>query len=106
MMLLSLVGEWRVVQIPVNFRTRQGKPGTTEDVGQAFGIGLQMIRLVLAYRTRKRAIVHRLNADGVVNNTPEAIMEPRPGGKPAQMFPRISRLRRRRMREPTQRERR
>jgi glycosyltransferase involved in cell wall biosynthesis len=103
MMLLSIVGEWRIVQIPVNFRTRHGKPGTTEEVGRAFGIGLQMIRLVLTYRAHKHAIVRRLRAADAVNQRLGAIVEPHPGGKPARMFPRIPRLRGRRSRGPTRR---
>ncbi len=103
MMLLSIIGQWRIVQIPVNFRTRQGKPGTTEDVGPAFGIGLQMIKLVLKYRARKRAVVRLLRADGLLHNTGGAMVEPRPGGKPAQMFPKIPRLYRTR-RKPRQRD--
>jgi len=103
MMVLAIVGGWRVVQIPVNFRTRQGKPGTTEDVGPAFGIGLQMIRLIVKYRARRHAIVGRLSATGAINERPRATDEPRPGGKPARMFPRIPPLRGRRSRGPTQR---
>jgi glycosyltransferase involved in cell wall biosynthesis len=96
MMLLSVIGGWRVVQIPVNFRTRQGKPGTTEDLGQAFGIGIRMIRLVLAYRARKDAVLRRLSTDGTANDLRSPVHEPRPGGKPAHMFPTLSRLRARR----------
>lgn len=100
MMLLSIVGAWRVVQIPVNFRTRHGKPGTTEDVGRAFVIGMQMIRLILTYRVHKHAIVRRLSSAGVANERLGSTVEPRPGGKPARMLPKIPPLRGRRFRGP------
>ncbi len=105
MMLLSTIGGWRTVQIPVNFRTRQGKPGTTEDFGQAFGIGLRMIRLVLRYRARSRAVVRRLNEDGIRNDASWTVEEARPGGKPAKILPALPRPRRTRsVRRSTPRE--
>ena len=38
MMLLSIIGDWRVVQVPVNYRARSGVPGTTSTFGKALQI--------------------------------------------------------------------
>jgi glycosyltransferase involved in cell wall biosynthesis len=92
MILLSIIGGWRVVQIPVNFRTRQGKAGTTDEFGKAFGIGLQMIRLVLGYRARSRAVARRLREDGVRDDSLWRGDDARPGGEPTHMFPALRRL--------------
>jgi glycosyltransferase involved in cell wall biosynthesis len=94
MMLLSIIGGWRTVQIPVNFRKRQGKPGTTEDFGQAFGIGIRMIRLVLRYRAGSGAVARRLNEDGIRDHSSRLLDEARPGGRPANIRPALPRLRR------------
>jgi glycosyltransferase involved in cell wall biosynthesis len=87
MMLLSIIGGWRIVQLPVNFRPRRGKPGTTESVGQAIAIGLQMIKLVLGYRLRRRAVARTLTADGVPGGRTWPAGEPQPGGRPARIMP-------------------
>lgn len=87
MMLLSIVGGWRTVQIPVNFRTRMGAPGTTESFVRAFGIGLRMITLVLRYRIRSREITRRLRDEGVYGGGRWLPDEPQPGGEPAGIFP-------------------
>jgi hypothetical protein len=52
MMMLSIVADWRIVQLPVNYKPRSGHPGTTENPVEAIKIGLQMISLIL--RTWKR----------------------------------------------------
>jgi hypothetical protein len=94
MMLLSIIGGWRVVQLPVNFRTRKGRPGTTESFSQAFGIGLRMIRLVLGYRMRRGQVARGLSADGVAASPRWTSADTRPGGAPAPMFSRVRRRRR------------
>jgi len=83
MMLLSVVGGWRVAQVPVNFRTRGGPPGTTESLGPALRIGLQMIGVVLSYRLRGRAIARQLHREGLAPQASWAAGIARPGGMPA-----------------------
>ena len=56
MMLLSIIGGWRVIQIPVNYRARHGVPGTTDSLGKAVQIGVQMIALITRYRRRSGAV--------------------------------------------------
>jgi hypothetical protein len=93
MMLLAIIGGWRVVQLPVNFRGRKGGPGTTESFSRAFAIGLRMISLVLRYRLRKRAVVRQLAATGVEARPRWSHNEARPGGQPAPIFPAVRRMR-------------
>jgi glycosyltransferase involved in cell wall biosynthesis len=97
MMLLSIVGGWRVVQIPVNFRIRGGASGTTESLGQAFKIGIQMLGVVASYRLHGRRIRQRLRADGIGGDDGYGVEGVRPGGQPASIFP----ARRIRSRRPT-----
>src|SRR5262245_57010402 len=106
MMLLSVLGDWRIIQIPVNFRTRKGKPGTTEDLAPAVKIGLQMIRLVLGYRAQSHAIRRRLHRDGIVGDDGGAVDGARPGGEPARIFGSRLRLPSRRSHRSTTHERR
>lgn len=90
MMLLSIIGGWRVVQIPLNYRARNGGPGTTEKFSTAFAIGLQMIALVTRHRRRRGAIAADLAASGAIRPRAEPdAMEP--GGEPSHMFPRLRR---------------
>jgi glycosyltransferase involved in cell wall biosynthesis len=96
MMLLSIIGGWRIVQIPVNFRTRKGAAGTTESFGKAFGIGIRMIGIVLSYRFRGRRVRRRLGDEGIIGDARWSGEEARPGGEPAHMV--RSRLRVRRQR--------
>jgi glycosyltransferase involved in cell wall biosynthesis len=105
MILLSVLGGFRIIQVPVNFRVRKGKPGTTEDLAPAVGIGLQMIRLVLGYRLRGRSIRRRLARDGISGDEGWPVENARPGGRPAGIFGSWSRLRARRSRGSTTHER-
>lgn len=89
MMLLSIIGGWRIVQLPVNFRTRKGRPGTTESFGQAFGIGVRMIHLVVGYWLRRREVARRLRASGVDGGTRWKEHDVHPGGPPRPMFSRL-----------------
>lgn len=96
MMLLSIIGGWRVVQIPVNYRAREGVAGTTESFATALGIGLQMVRLIGSYRLRAARVAARLQNESAalrVHHDPDA---PHPGGEPKHMFPLLSRFGRRR----------
>jgi hypothetical protein len=56
MLMLSIIAEWRIVQLPVNYRPRRGHPGTTENPTVAIRIGLQMISLILRTWRRRRAL--------------------------------------------------
>ena len=94
MMLLSIIGGWRIVQLPVNFRTRKGKPGTTESFVPAVAIGLQMIRLVFGYRFRRRAVARRLTQSGIVRDPRASAAKEHPGGEPAAIFPSARLMRR------------
>lgn len=66
MMLLSRILRIRSVQIPVNYRVRVGKSSVTGHRVGAIKVGVRMIWLVLAYRTkagRVRARANRLSED-------------------------------------------
>jgi glycosyltransferase involved in cell wall biosynthesis len=52
MMLLSLLHNLRVIQIPVNYLPRIGVSSVTGDIRKAILLGLWMIGLVLRYRVR------------------------------------------------------
>jgi len=90
MMLLSIIGGWRVVQVPVNYRARLGMSGTTDSFAKALQIGLQMIGLVTGYRRRRAAVAAELAGSGSIR--PEGEQgEAQPGGEPSHMFPRFRR---------------
>jgi hypothetical protein len=84
MMLLALIGRWRVIQLPVNYRARAGHAGTTESFVKAVGIGLGMIRLIGRYRTRSTAVRQALESTGAVRTDLEDA--PHPGGEPQHMI--------------------
>jgi glycosyltransferase involved in cell wall biosynthesis len=52
MMLLSLLLDFKVIQIPVNYLPRVGESSVTGDLRRAILLGLTMIGLVLRYRLR------------------------------------------------------
>ncbi len=52
MMVLTLLSDLRVIQIPVNYLPRVGESAVTGDFQKAFALGLVMIGLVLRYRVR------------------------------------------------------
>src|SRR6266540_1043536 len=93
MMLLAIIGGWRVVQLPVNFRGRKGGAGTTESFRKAFAIGVRMIWLVLRYRFGKRSVARRLAENGIEPRPRWSGEEARPGGQPAPIFPAVRRPR-------------
>jgi hypothetical protein len=64
MMILSIIGGWKIVQVPLNYQGRPetGHPGTTENLSDAVKIGLQMIHLITKSRLKKGRIEARLRA--------------------------------------------
>jgi hypothetical protein len=68
MMMLSIIAGWRIVQLPVNYRPRSGRPGTTENPTEAVKIGLQMISLIARTRKRRTLLRQALIREGA---TPE-----------------------------------
>lgn len=58
MMVLTLRGRYRMVQIPVNYRPRVGESAVTGDPGKALLLGLQMIWLITKYRLREMKAPH------------------------------------------------
>lgn len=96
MMLLSIIGGWRIVQIPVNYRARGGVAGTTENFANALRIGLQMVQLIGSYRLRRVRVAARLRHKSATRPVDCDPGGPRPGGEPQHMFPQLTRLRRRR----------
>jgi glycosyltransferase involved in cell wall biosynthesis len=90
MMLLSIISRWRTIQIPVNYRARDGRGGTTTSISGALEIGLRMILLIVRYRRRREQIARQLLLSGVRGREwPEGV--PRPGGEPRHMFRRRQR---------------
>lgn len=104
MMVLSIVGGWRIVQLPVNYRARVGRAGTTSSFRSAFGIGLAMIMLVFRYRFRRGRIRDRI---GEAEALPRGLSDqPGPGGEPVHLlpwlrFPHVRSARKRREHERT-----
>jgi dolichol-phosphate mannosyltransferase len=100
MMLLSVIAGWRVVQLPVNYRARRGRRGTTESFWKSVTIGLQMLALLGSYWLRRRRIAARLRERGAASTS---LLEPSakgPGGEPKHMLPwvKLPRWRRQRTR--------
>lgn len=93
MILLSIIGGWRVVQIPVNYRARGGAQGTTERFWTALMIGVQMIGLIFRYRRNRKRVAVRLGVDRIAGRRRRDAHEPAPGGEPTHMFPRLKRRR-------------
>jgi hypothetical protein len=87
MMVLSIIGGWRVVQLPVNYkaRPRSGQPGTTESFTGAFAIGLQMIRLVFRYHRHRKELASALRRAAAARDGWSDADE-HPGGEPTHMF--------------------
>ena len=50
MMVLSILTKMRMIQIPVNYTERVGTSSVTGNKWVAFGLGLQMIGLIISYR--------------------------------------------------------
>lgn len=92
MLLLSIIGPWRIVQIPINYRARGGGVGETESLWKALSIGARMIRLILRYWSRRSQVG---NALGAKSDGGSAAAYPQPGGEPIHMLPwlRFPRLR-------------
>ena len=62
MMLLSLIGDERIIQIPVNYRPRVGTSSVTGNRLVAYRLGIRMILTVLHFWLRRRSIAARLNS--------------------------------------------
>jgi glycosyltransferase involved in cell wall biosynthesis len=60
MMLLSLIAQERIIQVPINYRPRVGTSSVTGDRVVAFRLGIRMIGTVCLYWMRRRAIAARL----------------------------------------------
>jgi hypothetical protein len=58
MLMLTIVSGARFVEVPVNYLPRVGTSSVTGDLGKAFVLGLQMIRLILGFRFRARRSPH------------------------------------------------
>lgn len=58
MMLVSIIMRARLVQVPVNYRTRVGVSAVTGNRVKAFGLGLRMIAMIWAFWFR--SLGHRL----------------------------------------------
>lgn len=52
MMVLSLLKQMRIIQVPVNYTKRMGHSSVTGNKVVAFGLGLRMIRMILSSRLR------------------------------------------------------
>lgn len=101
MMLLSVIGGWRTVQLPVNYRARRGGQGTTESFWKSVAIGLRMLRLLGSYWLRRRRIAARLRRSGLVSARANQPGPLGPGGEPKHMFPWIRLPQKRQARIPT-----
>jgi glycosyltransferase involved in cell wall biosynthesis len=55
MMLITVIKGMKIVQIPVNYRPRVGESAVTGDLLKAFGLGLRMIGMILAFWLRRLA---------------------------------------------------
>lgn len=88
MMLLTILGGWRSVQLPVSYHARRGQRGTTETFGAAARIGLRMLALIGRYRLRRRRIAAALESAGAERTRFRHTDAKRPGGEPTHMFPR------------------
>jgi hypothetical protein len=87
MMLLSVIGRWRVVQLPVNYRARRGRPGTTESLRKSIVIGLQMLALLGRYWVGRRRIAADLHECGAASTRLLEESEFGPGGEPKHLLP-------------------
>lgn len=56
MVLIALLRKVKVVQVPVNYHTRVGVSSVTGDFRKTVSLGLEMIRMVLTMRLRRKAI--------------------------------------------------
>ena len=54
MLMLTLVSGRKFVEVPVNYLPRVGTSSVTGNYSVAFGLGLQMIRLILGWKLRAR----------------------------------------------------
>lgn len=88
MLMLTILGGWRSVQLPVSYHPRSGHQGTTESPWSAIKIGTQMLALIARYWLRRKSISAALEAAGAERTRFDRPGDPRPGGEPTHMFPR------------------
>ncbi len=88
MMLLTILGGWRSVQLPVSYHPRRGRGGTTVSLTAAVAIGLRMLALIGRYRLRRRRIAADLELAGAERTRFRHPESRRPGGDPTHMLPR------------------
>jgi hypothetical protein len=56
MLLISLIGKARLVQVPINYHPRVGVSSVTGKRGKTISLGLEMLGLTLRMRLRSRRI--------------------------------------------------
>jgi len=91
MIVLTILGGWRFVQLPLSYHPRDGRRGTTESPLAAAKIGLQMLALIVRYWLDRRSISARMEWAGAERTRlhPAHFADGRqPGGDPIHMFPR------------------
>jgi len=59
MMVLSILMQMKIIQVPVNYTKRVGTSSVTGNKAVAFLLGLKMIRLILDYRVESWLFPHR-----------------------------------------------
>jgi hypothetical protein len=55
MLMLAVVDRARIVQVPVNYHPRVGESSVTGDLRKAFRLGLQMLKMILLMRLRRKS---------------------------------------------------
>ena len=56
MLLIGVIMRVRMVQVPVNYHPRVGVSSVTGEFGKTVSLGLEMIRLTIRMRVRRRRI--------------------------------------------------
>jgi glycosyltransferase involved in cell wall biosynthesis len=93
MMLLSMIGGWRIMQVPINYRARFGQPGTTDTIAGATRVGVEMLGLLARYRLGRGRVAAAMRASGASAPEESEPRAARPGGEPSHLFPRLWRAR-------------
>jgi len=55
MLMLAVIDRAKIVQVPVNYHPRVGESSVTGDLRKAFRLGLQMLKMVLLMRLRRKS---------------------------------------------------
>jgi hypothetical protein len=56
MLMLGVIRRARIVQVPVNYHPRVGQSSVTGDLGKTVSLGLEMIRMVVRMRIKRRSL--------------------------------------------------